>query len=187
MIVNIRGTSGSGKSTLIRQVMERYGGTRIRVKEPNRKQPLAYWLVRDGVPQLAVLGHYETPCGGCDTINGLDAIYELVRKYHDQHFNVLYEGLIVCSDVRRAVELHKDGLPFTVIFLGTPLEKCIESVNERRRAKKADAEPVNPGNTIAKHKMCGSTLPKFTAAGVDTRLLDREAALVTVLDLLEIP
>lgn len=182
MIINIRGTSGSGKSTLMRRVMDLYAEREPQGRPLTRtgkvaKQPLGYLLHRDEAlvgPSLYVPGHYETACGGCDTINGLDTIFELVRDAHAEGHDVLFEGLIVCSDVNRTVELAKIA-PLHVVMLDTPIEVCIESINERRRAA-GNETPVNPKNTIAKHKTNLAAFKRFEEQRVSVGWLDRREA-----------
>jgi len=178
MIINIRGTSGSGKSTLVREVMSLYD-RRIAFKEEGRRRPLGYVCYRDRGRPLAVLGHYETDCGGCDTIPKLDRIFELVGTNHEMGRDVLFEGLLVNSDRNRTIEL--DGLfPLIVVTLNTSIETCLASVNERRQRRAArlgkELGPVNPRNTETKHKLALKNHEKFTEAGLATFLTNREGA-----------
>lgn len=134
MIINIRGTSGSGKSTLMRRIMEHPDyGRRLKYHIDGRKQPIGYVLQRLHGNDLAIIGHYETACGGCDTIQKMEEIFRLVRESHAAGHDVMFEGLLISADVNRAQALHDDGLPFTVIALDkVPLETCLDSVNQRR-------------------------------------------------------
>lgn len=186
-ILQIRGTSGSGKSTLARSIMEIYP-SKTRVKISGRKQPLGYVL--NGSPSgrsLYVPGHYETPCGGCDTIPSLDLIYEHVRKAHDQGHDVLFEGLLISSEVNRSQALHDDGLPFHVLMLTTPIDVCLYSVNQRRQAKRGpDAPGVNPKNTQSKFQGTLSTCKRLSAGGVDVITGDRDLLLVKAMELLRV-
>ncbi len=144
MILNIRGTSGSGKSTIVREIMDLYPGNRLRVKRSpspktgrQSKNPLCYVLHRHephGRP-LVVVGHYESACGGCDTIPDMDHIFSIVREAHLSSKDVLFEGLLISAEFNRTYALHTDRMPLMVIGLSTPLEECLASV-ERRRANK---------------------------------------------------
>lgn len=183
-IINIRGTSGAGKSHLARRVMANYP-VRKPVHVAGRKQPLYYeYEAPDhGVP-LFVVGHYECACGGTDTISsGTDGIYELIRELAPKG-NVFFEGLLIGSEVTRTAKLPEVGETH-VIFLTTPVEQCVESVNERRRAR-GQMEPVNPANTISKHKNVAGTLRRMAkeAPRVIVHTLDREAAYNKVMELL---
>lgn len=182
-VINIRGTSGSGKSTLVRKLVELY-----QTKEPvhiaDRKQPLFYILRGEGLPPLSLLGHYETACGGCDTIPSMDRIYELVRQRLADGDSVLYEGLLISAEVNRAVQLHTDGFDLTVVELQTPLDLCVESVNQRRWAKTPDKPGVNPKNTTAKFKQTQATCKKLEAQGVKVIRTDRDGAFEAIKGLL---
>lgn len=188
MIIQIRGTSGSGKSTLVRKIIDLFGDNYDPIHVQGRKQPLLM-LLRTQSPELAdiaVLGHYNTPCGGCDTIskNMRDYVYELIREYHGKGHHVLYEGLLLTEEVNRAIKLHEDGLPFRVLHIDIPSDECVASVNERRRAKKPDAEDVNPKNTLIKHHGTINAMQKLRKAGVPCFAGSREACYVEVLELL---
>jgi len=202
VIINIRGTSGSGKTTLTRKVMELYK-SKSAVRVPDRKRPIGYiYQHPHGGRPLGVIGHYETACGGCDTITDQDHIYELVRKSHEAGMDVLYEGLLISAEVNRAVKLHQDGLPLLTVALNTPLEVCLASINERRmadfnkRLAKAEAEnaeraakgrklielpepkgEVNPKNTASKFSGVKTSMKRLEEAGVRAVWADRDGGL----------
>lgn len=129
-IINVRGTSGSGKTTLVRKVMDLYP-SKVRVFTKDRKRPVGYLLSRPEGRQLFLVGHYETDCGGCDTITSIDRVYEIVEKATLAGHDVLYEGLLISAEYRRTVEIDasEDHL---VIALDTTLEESLASVNARR-------------------------------------------------------
>lgn len=168
MIINVRGTSGSGKSTLVRRIMENYsGGTKLRIKEPGRKQPLGYLLTHPLMrKKLFVVGHYETPCGGCDTIPSMERIYEIVREADSLGHHVLFEGLLISAEVNRMQALHDEKRMCMVVHIDIPLEECLAGVNERRRRKKPDAPDVNPKNTASKHKGSKRAMERFIEGDV---------------------
>lgn len=155
MIVNIRGTSGSGKSHLVRRIMELYTDKNP-LFIPGRKQPIKYQLHADepGVKDLHVIGHYETACGGCDTISKMDDIFAQVRGADDLGQDVMFEGLLIAADVNRVAELHKEGRQVLVLALDTTLETCLSSVNQRRMERLGPEKytPVKEANTISKHR-----------------------------------
>lgn len=184
MIINVRGTSGSGKSTLVRAVMARYSGQEF-LQIDGRRQPIGYNLHRlNNGRSLHVVGHYETACGGADTIStGFDYIYRLVDEAHNKGLDVLFEGLLLNSDTRRCIETHnKFGGDMRVVALTVPVEICVASINERRAAR-GKTEPVNPANTEAKAKVVLSQSKKFREALGDhyQEFSDRDAALAYVL------
>lgn len=191
MFINIRGTSGSGKSTLVRKLMEHpaYALT-SRVRAQGRKQPLGYMFHRrNGSGRgLYVAGHYETACGGCDTIPSYDENYSHIRKAHSADMDVVFEGLLISAENRRLIELHNDypGLVY-VIALDVPLDVCLESINSRRRVKKPEAVDVNPKNTESKHKGVKSSMKKLAEAGVASSWENRDTAYAKLVELLQLP
>ena len=183
-VINIRGTSGSGKSTLIRRLVELYA-EKTPVHVEGRRQPLFYELRDPNRPPLSLLGHYETACGGCDTIPSMDRIYDLVRERLGAGDSVLYEGLLISAEVNRAVALHTDGFDLTVVHLQPPLELCVDSVNQRRWAKTPDKPGVNPKNTEAKFKQTIATCKKLAAQGITVIEADRDGAFDAIQELLK--
>jgi len=77
-VIQIRGTSGSGKSTLVRQVMGLYYEKQPLFKR-GRKQPIGYILTHPDTPSLFVPGHYESACGGLDTISKVPILLRFSR------------------------------------------------------------------------------------------------------------
>jgi len=189
MIVNISGTGGSGKSHVVRNLMGYYDEVKPLLVE-GRKRPWAYNCKKSDTKSLFIMGHYETPCGGCDTLatffneKYVDQIYETVRKV-SKDFNVIYEGLLIESDVRRRIELHRDGFPLTIISLDVSLEVCLESTRKRRLAKGND-KPLNPKNTIERYNHAKRCMIRLKLAGVKVLRLDRKAAFERCLELFEL-
>jgi hypothetical protein len=201
-VINIRGTGGSGKSTLVRRVMELYA-SHAYIPETGRRQPIASLHTRGHNDRaLFVPGHYNTACGGCDTIKTPDQVYSLVNDAVDRGVDVLYEGIMVMDDTRRAIELHQrlenqnaiHGFTqprhrLHVVYLTTPIEVCLAGINERRweRMGPEKYKPVNPKNTTDRAKRAEAGLLKLEAAGVAVHRLDRAAALAQVRELLGLP
>lgn len=181
MIFNIRGTSGSGKTTLIRKLTEEYP-TRTVFRREGRKQPIGYVYHREGGRSLAIVGHYETACGGCDTIASMDDIFDLVRQSAAAGHDVVFEGLLISADVNRTVAVHEwakeRDIEMRVIALDTPLDLCIESINLRRRAKDPTKPDVATKNTESKFKGVAQSMKRLEAAGVTAVTLSRDDALV---------
>lgn len=186
MIINVRGTSGTGKSTLIRRVMDCYP-TKTRVMAEARKQPIGYICSGPGLKSLGVIGHYETPCGGCDTIAEMDRIFDLVRKTDDAGMNVLFEGLLISADVNRTAALHEEGRHMLVVALSTPIDVCIESVNARRRARNPDLGPVKEKNTISKFRGVQKSMDRLHQQSVPASWGTRDGALEQICLELGIP
>ena len=184
MIINIRGTSGSGKTHLVRQIMDLYH-SRVAYRQEGRKQPIGYVYEREGGGRpLAVVGHYETACGGCDTIAKMEDIFELVRQSAAQGFDVIFEGLLISADVNRHVDLEEwcraNGHELMVVALTTPIDQCLDSVNARRRAKNPDKPPVKEKNTISKFNGVRKSLERLRQAGVRVEEGTREEVLTLV-------
>lgn len=193
MIINIKGCSGSGKSTIVRRIMEQYD-TVVHINTKDRKRPIAYKCTNpDKSKDLYVLGHYETACGGCDTIKKMDDVFQLIRDYSDGgKNNVLFEGLLLTADVNRSVALHAEGYEILTIGLSTPLELCLQSIGLRRheawQQKCADAfakgkdqpvqpKPVNPYHTTNKFNQMKNVLRRIGEAGLPVREMYRGEAI----------
>lgn len=161
-IISIRGTSGSGKTHLARAIWKLYDTATPHMKE-KRKQPYYYELTKKGKKRpLYILGGYETACGGCDTIKTADEVYALIREL-SQTGDVLFEGLLLSTEVNRFLTL--PSVSSYAVFINLPVEKCLEQVNARRRAKDPSKEDVNPANTISKHRGVVLTERRLIAAG----------------------
>lgn len=216
-IVNVRGTSGAGKTTLIRSIMGMYE-QKSPVHIKGRKQPLYYILERGSLAykgdelslpeeprNLALLGHYESACGGCDTIssyvpdvlqppfaptvekpNSYDLTFGLIRALHSQGFDVLFEGLLVSGDVARCTKLHQEGLPLEVVCINIPVEECLASVVARRLAA-GNEKPFNEANTRDKYKLMQTCIRKLRENGVSVHdCPTRELARLVVADIFDL-
>lgn len=192
MVINLRGTSGAGKSTVVRKMMAYYPVPNIApvyVKElafkveaaPSRKRPFGYILTRVGRKPLWIPGHYEAACGGCDTITKVDDVYASVRYYATIGFNVLFEGIMVQDDVKRAIDTARllTPEPFTVYVLTTPIATCLQSVQLRRDAR-GETKPFNSKNTIARDRSVRNNAKRLSAASVPVLYVDRDACARTV-------
>ena len=63
--------------------------------------------------------------------------------------------------------------------MATPLEQCIASVEERRRAKGND-KALNTHATVMKHGLVARHVPRFRAEGLRVEHLEREEAFLCV-------
>lgn len=189
MIIQIRGTSGSGKSTIVRNLMEAFPIDKISpVMREGRKRPISYKIKH--APEIAVIGHYETKCGGCDTIStpgqSYPIIFDLIRRNAESGRNVLFEGLLISGDAKWSRQLN--DLDFRIIVLTTSLQDCLDSINERRKIRLGENyAPVNPANTQAKYEMierCASKLN--TEVGIPVERLSRKDAFSRVKELLNV-
>lgn len=181
MIINIRGTGGSGKSTVVRDVMARYETVTAR-HVTGRRRPAGYLCARPDGPSLYVPGHYETPCGGCDTITSPNEVFDAIEAQAAQGHDVLYEGIIVQDAFDRTLYLHKQhGL--VVLGLRVPIEVCLESIRTRR-SERGDQRELNPKNTIGRQRSVERSMTRLREAGVDARWVTRDEALATCVELL---
>jgi thymidylate kinase len=188
VIINIRGPSGSGKSTVVRKIMDRYPGM-LRHFIPGRKQPIGYLLTHPTrKKRLAVIGHYETDCGGCDTINKVEDTFHYVRLAASKGYDVLFEGLLMGYEWKRTIRL-PEVAPLIVIAMDLSVEECVESVRERRRATAAkkgrEPRPETEKfiqNIESKGRQVMLSVPKLERHGIDVRVLDREASEAAIVE-----
>lgn len=175
MIIQLRGTNGSGKSTIVRRVMERF------IMNPSkivgRRQPIGYFSTDPNKPPLFVPGHYETDCGGCDTIASLDTVYEQVTNAHVAGYNVLYEGIMASGEYRRCVDLFKQVPEMIVLALDVPLEQCVADILERRAQSGRNYKPFNKERTKRRTREVRSMMEYLRINKVPNRWVNRDEAL----------
>lgn len=194
MIIQIRGTSGSGKTHLVKRLMEKYASCEPFYHEEDyeetllgrdlkpKAKPHGYIGVhpRFGTDSLLIEGRYDIATGGADGLTsrfGWKYPFELARKGHEEGRDVIFEGLILSHERQNTADMvRKYDLPFLAIFLTTPLEVCLASVNSRRRLRNPAAEDVNPKNTEAKYRDNLKSKTYIESQGVKTALLSREEA-----------
>jgi len=155
MIIQIRGTSGSGKSTVMKRVMDLVSKQWAPVYKDGRKQPLLYQAGK-----VTVLGHYETPCGGCDTIGSAVAVFELITSLSSSV--ILCEGLLLSEDVKWSSQL-KD---IHVFYLTTPIQTCLSQIRKRRIVA-SNSKPLNETNTTKRVAVIERSRIKLSGLGVD--------------------
>src|SRR4051812_9424638 len=99
-----------------------------------RKRPVGYLCRTFGKDQmLYVVGHYETACGGGDTVLDVETAYEYIHEAAAVGHHVIFEGILLGHDVRRCAELKtKHGWDVLVIALSTDLDTCYAAVKARR-------------------------------------------------------
>jgi hypothetical protein len=168
MIIQIRGTSGSGKSTVMQQVMKSLGKWNP-VMRKGRKQPLGYER-----PGMIVLGHYESPCGGCDTIGSAKTIFELIQNL--DYPIILCEGLLLSEDTKWSSQLND----LRIVYLTTPLSQCLTWVDKRRK-EAGNTKPLNPTNTSNRVKVIERSRIKLKELDVTCRRCPPTQALSIIL------
>lgn len=203
MIIQIRGTSGSGKTWVMNKVLSRYlvieqptyevRGHYTDLKLPcgppryswtsiykeGRKQPM-YYVNHD--ERLAVLGHYNSACGGCDNVGSARAVYELIQEVQTEWpgYRIVCEGLLLSEDVKWSSQL-KD---LRVIFLTTPTPDCLTNIEHRRKLVGND-KPLNPKNTENRVGVIERARLKLTDYGVLCRRAPSQQAYKLIIQWLE--
>jgi hypothetical protein len=184
MIINVSGTHGSGKSTLVGMIKDLFEVADPIQYSPPKKKPYGY-LCRGGehgLQETYILGSYETPTGGCDTISKVEDMYETIRiNAFDRH--VLFEGILAQHSTSRYLEVAKQFKTVSIV-LATPVDVAIASVMERRAERGNDKE-FNPSNVHKEWKAVESRRKRLVEAGLEVHLLDREPAFAKVLELLQ--
>lgn len=191
-IINVRGTSGSGKSTVVRKIMAMAPSKDTGYQtDGRRRQPLWYTLKFPSF-NIVIPGHYETACGGCDTLKTYDHLFEIIRSAHSCGMHVLFEGLLVAHDKKRTLELwdwlKRDPAQLQVLELTDPLEVCLESV-EKRRASRANPPkaPFNPANTSRRYGEVQRSCVILEGEGIPIHRYPRDAAPAVIAHLFKIP
>lgn len=156
----------------MREVLGRFAFTSV--VEPPRKKPLYYYNGR-----LAILGHYESPCGGCDTIGSARAVYELIQSVKEKHpkIPILCEGLLLSEDTKWSSQL----VDLRVIYLTTPLDECLKRIKSRRESVGND-KPLNPANTENRVAVIERSRLKLIDNGVICRRATSKQAPTIILD-----
>lgn len=164
MIINIRGTSGSGKSYVVYRLMEHFGHHPVL----GRSGKIEVHRLGTQPPTYAI-GKYTTACGGCDTVrtdgNSADEIVARLHRYRTRG-NVIFEGLLVSNVIGRWVELAQAVPDFRWVFLNTSKEECVARITARRAAV-GNEKPLNPKNTLDKHKTSATIAAKVGAMGFE--------------------
>lgn len=163
-IIQLRGPSGSGKTTVMRRIMETLGTPmRIRAKDdPTRRSPSLLAWPRH---KVAVIGHYDVLCGGCDTIKSRERPFELARQAADQGATVLLEGLFTTMEFHRTVALQNDGYERHDVFIRPPMAECIRNVEARRLSQ---GKEIKEQKQMAEYyRRVARTLERLQLAGLN--------------------
>jgi hypothetical protein len=190
MIINVRGANGSGKSTVARRVLDLYreNGTATPTMRPSRgnrePRPLYYTCQHPRLSELVILGTYENPTGGCDTIPDVETVFTLATTLHDGGVDVLFEGILAQHSSTRLINLARNR-ELRAIVLTTPMQDCVAAVKDRRAAR-GDERPFDPTNVEREFQSVLSMTRRIVNAGVKVEKLDREAAFARCVELLTI-
>lgn len=159
-LINIRGTNGSGKSTLVRKVMTEFQVVPYYSNPKTSKAEVLGYVTPNG--KVAVIGKYTTDCGGCDTIKNQQEIknrIDLMAKNLRPKV-ILFEGVVVSTIYQPWYDFAATYGGMTWAYLDTPLEVCLQRINERNGGKEINVSLVED-----KIKSILSTRRKAEAAG----------------------
>ena len=164
MIIQVRGTSGSGKTWVMKSLLERLKPFKGVLVE-GRKKPLFYV----NSTSVAILGHYEAACGGCDNIGSAAAVAELIQNlregvYPEKAGVIICEGLLLSEDSKWTSQMDD----VRVIYLVTPVETCIEQIL-KRRAEAGNDKPLNEHNTRNRVAVIERSRTKLLEKGIICR------------------
>lgn len=192
MIVNLRGCSGAGKSYPGFRLLREFGPPVEEVKTTEyfgRQRPKLVAQVLPG--GLCLAGRYtmkkSTRTGGVGYSGGVDGFYpmdELQRLIEDlaaRYEHVLVESLLISGTYQRWLDFSLEhGGPEGTTFatLDTPLELCLERVQQRNGGK-----PVKEDQIERHRKQVLRCASKFTAAGARSLMIDHTRSYEQVRDL----
>lgn len=169
MIVNIRGTNGSGKSTIVKTFLQRKPHTEI-FGALGPRRPEAYKVRLPG-KWLYAIGPYHSATGGVDALGlGAAELVALLEKYRKLG-HVIFEGVVISTYFGAVGEWllkHKDEV--RVVFLGTPLDVCLNSISSRDSAKRGTK------NVATKIRAIDRVRARMVADGIPTEVLFRDEA-----------
>lgn len=192
LIINPRGSAGAGKTEFVRRVLALYGWGGMPVERlhlDGRTRPLAYRLPHPaGGRSLAVIGHYEGTCGGCDTIPGRDGglgrIMQLADGLASDGCDVLLEGLALSAEHSRTADLARRHR-LHVLRLDTAPDRCVRQLLARRRAGATQAAAL--AGKVARETAALEAACRHLSAVATVDRLSFDAALAWTRALLGVP
>lgn len=194
MILNIRGTNGSGKTTLVKKLITDCEGESFRWHSESHE---LVWEESSGLPApkgnwrhgliagyylgdgIRVLGPYHNDCGGADQIHNIRLVDSIIRTWHEEGFNIIFEGIIISTIWSRFAQMAHD-LPMTIAYLDTPPPICIERIKQRNGGKAFKEELVWGKDAT----MIKPQLKKAAAEGVPFAVWEYETAYEQMLEFL---
>ncbi len=190
-IINIRGSNGSGKSWIMRKLMKESNVTPIYADpEPGRLvgRVIGYRGEYRGDP-IYFVGSYEVMSGGADHIMkhfsekntgkkgylGIDYVCDLVRQFAGKG-HVFFEGFIISGLFSRFHKLSQELGGITWCYLDTPLDVCLERIEDRNKNRTAVTGRVKKGvgtkHVGKKFIAAENTRKKFNSEGEETVIID---------------
>ena len=189
MIIQVRSCSGGGKTHAVRGLIEAADTKPLNITDDAGKTVGVQFYYADR--NIAVLGKYDSVCGGCDTIKTADDICDRIKLFAGWADVVVFEGRIPSHTYQRYADLFDSMKLFgtrthgTVIaYLDSTPEQCIKNIAARRAARGVD--PLNWDTDRVRSKdfpAIENTRLKFIRDGFDVRTLRYEHSIE---DLLEI-
>lgn len=187
-LVKLTGTNGSGKSTVSKYILDHYANTPLTYKPGRRGDRGEDYLVTiepkgQRKVKFIILGNYDSACGGCDGIQPYSRILEKVKRYAQEGYSMLLEGVLIRGhgSLGRLI----DSLPGYHVhyrYMDTPVETCIARVNQRRAARGV-TEPLDPANLLSKWRTDQTGFINLKRKGVDIEWVDHRKPIKTVLGL----
>lgn len=185
-IVRLSGTSGAGKSTVAHTLLKVYPFEVVEYFGAKGTRPLVYRVRTHCANDIFMFGTYNTQCGGCDAIMDYKTIVPKLLDKYIKEGDVLFEGLLIGCNFGAVGEhmhrLHDKGHNVQYAFMDTPLELCLERINERRR-NRGVGEPVNPKQTEQKYRSTISTFRSIQEKGLNAVKINHKRPVREVLAL----
>jgi hypothetical protein len=188
VIVNLRGCSGAGKSYPGFQFLNDYGPPveewhtteyfpNRKTGKPRKKPKLVAQILPGG---LCLAGRYtmkkSTRTGGVGYSGGVDGFFpmdELQRLITDlcaAYPHVLFESLLISGTFQRWLDFSEDhGGPdgFTFATLDTPLQTCLDRVQQRNGGREVKEDQID-----RHRKQVLRCATKFHMAGARSYMID---------------
>lgn len=154
-----------------------------------RRTPVGYRLEYSNGRSIFVPGHYESACGGCDTLPSYKVTFGLIKHFHGAGYHVVFEGLLAAHDKKQTLAvweaIGRKGI--AILELTEPLAVCLDSVKARRTARGSDPETFNPANTERRYAEVVRSCQQLEKKGIPIHRVDRAGCVAMVVALLGLP
>lgn len=181
--INIRGCNGSGKTTVLRSLVKSIGGGVVRscpeMTGEAAHKSIPFTFLPNGVAILgdylpAGMGRVEATTAGCDRVK-TQAATKAALEWAAQQPGVeavLFEGVVVSTIYGPWRDWAKAHGGMIWAFLDTPLEVCLQRIQQRNGGK-----PIKEDQVADKHATIQRVFDKAQADGETVALLHWETAL----------
>lgn len=180
-VIAIRAGNGAGKSWCARKIMD------ATEKDFKKKAKLSNGVLINVYSTYVVIGSYDRPTGGADTISKPQTVFDAVVEAA-QYSNVFFEGALVgtCWEpiVLLRERLEEIGAEYIPICLDTSYEQCIDNINQRR-ALKGDGPLEKLSNIEISYKKHLSSAKKMHEAGWNPHWVSCDEAVKIALEKLK--